>query len=90
MKALEIKKAAIEIYNAKGLNGLYAFLRKNGIKFEKGVYEFGFAHKGAVAKKAFMDEKTNAHTMRFHYYAVIKTARNGYKAKLLRGIEITF
>lgn len=67
------RKEMVEVYNEKGLNGLYAFLRKHNIKFEKEIHEFGLEtnSKAVAEKRAFV----NPMKLQFHYYSKLITSR---------------
>ena len=89
MTKTEIKKCIVEIYNAKGLNSVYSFLNKNGIKFEKQIEVFGLhTNKQAVDSK---QKWVNHNKLQFHYYnRGISSRRNGYSFSYneIRGIKI--
>jgi len=84
----EVKKQIATVYSQKGLNGVYAFLRKNQIPYELDVVEFGLhTNKKALKQK---DAFLKADPLHFHYYSVVRRGRqNGYKYKVLRGLKIT-
>jgi len=85
------KKEMLRVYKESGLNGLYAYLRKNGIAYERDVYNFGLegAKKAEQMKREFLAEDKGEKILRFHYYCTSVTARNGFSYNRLRGIEIT-
>ena len=89
------KKEILKVYNENGLNGLYAYMRKNGIKYEKEIFEFGLddcrnSCKNCKYKKNWLNEKTDKNVFRFHYYSIgIKSRKTGYNYNIIRGIEIT-
>lgn len=88
MTTQEVKKQAVEIYNAKGLVSVYSFLKKQGIAFRKNVVEFGLH-----TNKAANEEKNswvNKNELRFHYFSLGIKARSGYSYNRIRGIEIVF
>lgn len=80
------RKEMVEVYNEKGLNGLYAFLRKHNIKFEKEIHSFGLDNKGSRKEKAeFIDHKK----LQFHYYSKLITSRKtGWSYNNIRAIKI--
>lgn len=71
----------------KGLNGVYAFLKRNGINYTKNVVEFGIStNKGAIADfKKWESEKTNSNVFRFRYGTDTRIDTHTY---LIKGIEI--
>lgn len=80
-------KEIVKVYNEKGLNGLYAFLRRNDIKFGKIVCNFGLeTNKNAREKKSrFVDPEK----LQFHYYSrSIQSRKNKFNYNLLRGVKI--
>ena len=79
----EIKK----VYEQKGLNGVYAFLRKNGVNYKTKVEYFGLATNKEAAKDKI--EWLKSGELRFHYANLqVKSAKTGWKYNRLRGIEI--
>lgn len=86
------KKELVKVHQNEGLNGLYAYLRRNGIEFEKSVKEFGLngSKKSVTAKQNWLSEKTDNKTLRFHYYGIgVKARKTGFNYNILRGIEIS-
>ena len=75
------------VYKEKGLNGVYALLRKNGVKYKVVVNEFGLnTNKQALKEKS---EWINEGNLRFHYYSLsVKSRKTGYTYNRIRGIEI--
>lgn len=75
------------VYIQKGLNGVYAFLRKNNIQYKTRVEYFGLAtNKEAVKDKI---EWLKSGELRFHYAnKQVKSAKTGWKYNRLRCIEI--
>lgn len=84
MKAIE--KKITEIYKEKGLNGVYGFLKKEGIKYDRQVFEFGLhTNKAANAEKSDFLK----HPLSFHLYSIgINARRTGYGYNILRGLRI--
>ena len=86
MTTQEIKKQVVEIYNSKGLNSVYSFLKKQNIPFETNVVEFGLhTNKAANEAKANWINKSK---LCFHYYSLGIKARSGYSYIRIRGIQI--
>lgn len=84
----EVKREIALVYSKKGLNGVYAFLKKNKIRYELAVIEFGLHtnKKAQEQKEAFL----KADPLNFHYYSLLRRGqRNGYKYNVLRGLKIT-
>lgn len=75
-----------QIYNQKGLNSVYSFLKREKINFEKIVHEFGLNtnKKAYQAKKDFI----NNDQLKFHYYSILIRNKKGYYFNLLRALEI--
>ena len=93
MKTKLNKNVLMFIHSEHGLNGLYAYLRKHGIKFDKSIIEFGLnsSKKANEAKENWLSETTDKNTFRFHYYSVsVKARKTGFNYNKIRGIEITF
>ena len=86
------KKNLIDVYNVKGLNGLYAFLRKNGVNYKREEFEFGLNTnaKTGLAKQEFLNAQTADNVLHLHYASRGVTARNGFKYTILRALQITF
>ena len=81
------RKEMVEVYSQKGLNGLYAFLKKHNIPFKKEVYEFGLEtnSKARAAKRAFVDPNK----LQFHYYSLaVKSKRTKWTYNRIRAIKI--
>ena len=81
------KEEIISVYKTKGLNGVYAFLRKNEVKYKVVVSEFGLN----TNKKALIDKSDwiNENDLRFHYHSLsVKSRKTGYTYNRIRGIEI--
>ncbi len=75
------------VYSKKGLNGVYAFLRKNGVKYTTEVVEFGLATNKEANK--IKNEWLKSGELRFHYANLqVRSAKTGWKYNRLRGIEI--
>ena len=75
------------VYSKKGLNGVYAFLRKNGVNYKTKVEYFGLATNKEAAKDKI--EWLKSGELRFHYANLqVKSAKTGWKYNRLRGIEI--
>lgn len=78
-----------QVYREKGLNGLYAFLRKNKINYTTRVESFGLqGQKTWSAKQEWLEERIPG-TIRMHYHSRLIHSR-GWNYNLLRGIEIVF
>ena len=74
-----------KIYKKKGLNGLYAFLRKSKIEFTTEVVEFGWdSEKARNEKERWLTQSP----LSFHYYSTGGKARSGFQVNMLRGIKI--
>lgn len=87
MKATKITKEIQKTYREKGLNSIYAFLKRNGINYKVAVVEFGLQTNSlAVREKSqWMENKD----LRFHYYSLgIKSRKTGFSYNRIRGIEI--
>ena len=75
------------VYSKKGLNGVYAFFRKNGVNYKTKVEYFGLATNKEAAKDKI--EWLKSGELRFHYANLqVKSAKTGWKYNRLRGIEI--
>lgn len=91
MKTRTNKKELVNVYNEKGLNGLYAFLRKHGINYTKEINEFGLncSKKTYDKKKEWLNERTDKNTLRFHHYCInVKSRKTGYSYNKIRGIQL--
>jgi len=87
------KKQLMAVYNEKGLNSLYAFMKRNKITYTREVYEFGLqgSRNTFSGYSDFLDEKTDRNTLHLHLYSVgVKSRKNGYSYNIVRGIEIKF
>ena len=85
MKA-KTKKQALKVYEERGLNALYRFLKKNNVSYKKKVEEFGL---DGVATQKAKSEWLKGGEFRFHYFAIgIKSRKTGYSYNRIRGIEI--
>jgi len=82
----EIRKEIINLYNEKGINSVYAFLKRNNIDYTKNVIEFGLDSKKTNVKKT---EWLNIEELKFHYYSQLIKAKSGWSYNLIRGIEIS-
>lgn len=79
-----------DIYAEKGLNAVYAYIKRNSLKVEINEHCFGFGYRAACKKDDFLKEKTPNKTLRFHYCSVLRTCKNGFRANLIRAIEFVF
>ena len=74
-----------KVHKEKGLNGLYAFLRKAKIEFTTEVIEFGWdSVKARNEKERWLSQSP----LNFHYYSTGGKAKSGYQVNMLRGIKI--
>ena len=83
----------MSIYNAKVLNSLYAFMKRNKISYSREVKEFGLQGSRSTFSgySDFLDEKTDRNTLHLHLYSVgVKSRKNGYSYNIVRGVEIKF
>lgn len=88
MKATNKVIAEIKnLYKAKGLNSVHAYIKRYNIECKIYQHEFGFGKGAADAKYNFLHDKTSNRIFRTHYYSLLKRAKNGYHVNLLRGIE---
>ena len=77
-----------KVYKEKGLNGLYAFLRKSKIDFITEVVEFGWDSNKARNKKDQWMTQSSPMCLHFHYYSTGGKAKSGFQINMLRGIKI--
>ena len=87
-----VLNAILATYKTKGLNGLYAFLRKNNIAYNQQYINFGWANskKANELKAAFLGApKSLTNGINLHYYSVCVRCKNGYSINMLRGTKIT-
>jgi len=74
-----------KIYKDKGLNGLYAYLKKSQIPFTTEVVEFGWdSEKARNEKERWLTQSP----LSFHYYSTGGKARSGFQVNMLRGIRV--
>ena len=87
MTTQELKKEIVKNYDEKGLNSVYAFLKRNSIKYKLDVNEFGLqTNKVACKDKYNWVDKSE---LKFHYYSkMVKSRKTGYYYNQLRGVEI--
>lgn len=88
-----LKVKLLEVYNAKGLNGLWAYMRKNNIEYTKTIFEFGYAsnYNAGLAKKKFVEEATPENVLQLHFAARgVTSRRNGFHTNIIQGVKITF
>lgn len=80
------------VYVEKGLNGVYAFLRKNGVKFTTRVVDFGWTTNQKNYEKREQWLAESPLHLPFHNKCTISTfggyKNRGYRCQILRGIEI--
>lgn len=89
MKKSEIITQVEKVYNIKGLNGVYAYLRKNSIKNQISVENFGLENKKTKAEKKEFLAKKEKNTLKFHYYSVgITSRKTHFMYYKLRAISI--
>ena len=74
------------LYQFKGLNSIYAFLKRNKIKYDNRTYEFGYAttNGNGQDKLNFLQENR----MHFHLYSESVQCKNGFSVNKLRGRKI--
>lgn len=76
------------VYTEKGLNGLYSYLRHNGIPFKKTIIEFGFGAKAVDERHEWYNEST-PDELHIYYCNRLVTCRNsGWRVNVIRGIVI--
>lgn len=79
------------IYTEKGLNSVRGYIRRNSIDHECDVFEFGTETLNhATDKDNFIKGAKSNRTLRFHYYSVLRRAKNGYSFNIIRAIEFRF
>ena len=87
-----MKAQLLEVYKSKGLNGLYAYMRKHGISFTTDTREFGLhTSKKALQEKDSWLKAATGNELRLHYYSVSVTSRRtGWSYNRIRAIAIRF
>lgn len=87
-----MKTQLLEVYKSKGLNGLYAYMRKQGISFTTDTREFGLhTNKKAHEEKDSWLKAETGNELRLHYYSVaVVSRRTGWSYNRIRGIAIRF
>lgn len=81
------KREMRKVYEDKGLNALYAYLDKNGIKYRIKTVEFGTAgSKKAVAdRQAWRDGEQESELRLYYCNRLVKARKNGYCYNIARG-----
>jgi len=85
-KNSEIANEIKNVYAEKGLNGVYDFLKRNGINYTVKIKKFGGAtYQNNIEKMEWISESN----LRFDYESERKVSDvNGKTYYILRGIEI--
>ena len=85
-KNSEIVNEINNVYVEKGLNGVYAFLKRNGINYTVEIKKFGSAtYQNNIEKMQWISDSK----LRFDYESERRVSDvNGKRYSILRGIEI--